>query len=184
MSSLYWYHGTETVVGDITTVSLTNIVTKYTPHQMVVKALLNTFLGHYRIWCILLFQLSVCHAKPHVWQSSKHLKKMAEKIKKKYKIFFQFLQKETICMRKKQAAMAVVVAEWVRNGKISARHILRFKDKNLHFLIHFIDPMLFRAVQFNIFWMILILACSEPNGMHFLKIVPFLDFSLLCAWMR
>ena len=54
-------------------------------------------------------------------------------------------------MRKKQAAMAVVVAEGVRNGKISARHILRFKDKNQHFLIHFIDPMLFRAVQFNIF---------------------------------
>ena len=47
--------------------------------------------------------------------------------------FFQFLQKETSCMRKKQAAMAVVVVEWVRNGKISARHILRFKDKNLHF---------------------------------------------------
>ena len=133
MSSLYWYHGTETVVGDTTTVSSTNIVTEYTPHQMVVKALLNTFLGHYRIWCILLFQLSVCHAKPHVWQSSKHLKKMAEKIKKKYKIFFQFLQKETICMRKKQAAMAVVVAEGVRNGKISARHILRFKGQKSTF---------------------------------------------------
>ena len=110
-------------------------------------------------------------------------KKWRRKSKKKI-FFFQFLQKETICMRKKQAAMFVVVAEWVRNWKISARHILRFKDKNQHFLIHFIDPMLFRAVQFNIFWMILILACSEPNGMHFLKIVPFLDFSLLCAWMR
>ena len=92
-----------------------------------------TFLGHYRIWCILLFQLSVCHAKPHVWQSSKHLKKMAEKIQKKYKNFFQFLQKETICMRKKQAAMAVVVAEGVRNGKISARHILRFKGQKSTF---------------------------------------------------
>ena len=32
-------------------------------------------------------------------------------------------------MRKNQAAMVVVVAEWVRNGKISARHILRFKGK-------------------------------------------------------
>ena len=49
---------------------------------------------------------------------------------KKNIFFFQFLQKEKICMRKKQAAMFVVVAEWVRNWKISARHILRFKDKN------------------------------------------------------
>ena len=55
---------------------------------------------------------------------------MAEKIQKKKIFFSQFLQKETICMRKKQAAMFVVVAEWVRNWKISARHILRFKDKN------------------------------------------------------
>ena len=77
---------------------------------------------------------------------------MAVKIQKKYKFFFQFLQKETICMRKKQAAMVVVVAEGARNGKISAQGIFcTSKDKNQHFLIHFIDPMLFRAVQFNIF---------------------------------
>ena len=56
-----------------------------------------------------------------------------ENPKKKYKIFFQFLQKETICMRKKQAAMAVVVTEWFRNGKISARHILRFKGQKSTF---------------------------------------------------
>ena len=52
---------------------------------------------------------------------------------KKNKNFFQFLQKETICMRKKQAAMVVVVAEGARNGKISARHILRFKGKKSTF---------------------------------------------------
>ena len=52
---------------------------------------------------------------------------------KKNKNFFQFLQKETICMRKKQAAMAVVVAEWVRNRKISERHILRFKGQKSTF---------------------------------------------------
>ena len=52
---------------------------------------------------------------------------------KKNKKIFQFLQKETICMRKNQAAMVVVVAEWVRNGKISARHILRFKGQKSTF---------------------------------------------------
>ena len=52
---------------------------------------------------------------------------------KKNKKFFQFLQKETICMRKKQAAMAVVVTEWVRNEKISARHILHFKGQKSTF---------------------------------------------------
>ena len=57
---------------------------------------------------------------------------------KKNKNFFQFLQKETICMRKNQAAMVVVVAEWVRNGKISARHSLRFKGQKSTFfnLLH------------------------------------------------
>ena len=41
-------------------------------------------------------------------------------------------------MRKNQAAMVVVVAEWVRNGKISARHILRFKGQKSTFfnLLH------------------------------------------------
>ena len=52
---------------------------------------------------------------------------------KKNKKIFQFLQKETICMRKKQAAMAVVVTEWVRNEKISARHILHFKGQKSTF---------------------------------------------------
>ena len=80
-----------------------------------------TFLGHYRIWCILLFQLSVCHAKPHVWQSSKHLKKMAEKIQKK-NFFPNFFRNKQFVWWKNKQQPAAVVAKWAQNGKIMQKN--------------------------------------------------------------